>query len=119
MQAEGGGGSQVDIGRGSIVKSDSKELPHLASCHRFALRRIAPVLTFRWFARTANINDRADHAIDVNDSCATFNGGARKARGISFTRLESLLCVYAIGIYNNRRSDDDERNDLPQSGVLQ
>ena len=98
VEAKGGGGGEIDVGRFIALarsKRDAEDLPHFASADKQALRFVQPMLARRWLAGTADIKDRSAGAVDVD----TFDRQAlivwlvdrmREARDDSLTWLQRI-----------------------------
>ena len=70
VQAERGGGGDVDVRGIGIVERHAEHLADFAGGDRIALRLVDPVLALRRLARVAQIEDAADSAVECR-SCGS------------------------------------------------
>ena len=109
MQAERGGGGDVDVRRSGIVERDAEHLAGFAGGDRIALRLVDPVLALRRLARVAQIEDAADGAVDVDRGAIGARRGAGEARGESFAGLQALRQAGAGGERQQQQSGGAEQ----------
>lgn len=91
VQAEGGGGSDIDVRRRGVVERDAEHLADLTGGHRSALRLVDPMLTLRGRAGRPQVEDAADRAvlIDRGQAVGALRGTGEPG-GERFTGLQTL-----------------------------
>jgi len=95
VQAERGGGGQIDIRGRGVVERYAEHLAHLACGDRQTLRLVDPMRALRRLAGGAQIDDAADRAGRVDNGAPVPDRGPGKAGYERFARLWSLLSVAA------------------------
>ena len=97
MQAERGGGGDVDVRGSGIVERDAEHLAGFCGGDRVALRLVDPVLALRRLTRIAQVEDAADGALGIDRRAVGPGHGAGEAGGEGFAGLQALRQAGAGG----------------------
>src|SRR5687768_2576817 len=94
MQSESRAGTKIDVRRHRIIEHEAEDLPDLPGCNRIALWLVDPVVAKGRLSRSPDINNAADHSIDIDGKCGLpvrpwSRRHAREARHERFTDLKS------------------------------
>src|SRR5215213_9406140 len=92
MQAEGGGGSEIDRRWRRIVQYDAEHLTHIASSYGLPLGFIDPMPPAGRLARRTHVEDAADNAGGIDRRGAVWSlRGAGETRDIGFAGAQRVL----------------------------